>query len=48
LLLLGLLRVAFVFSAPVPTGVIGQVTVAVAVWCVLGRLHRAICENYRY
>jgi hypothetical protein len=37
-----------VFSAPVPTGVVGQVAVAVAVWCGLGRLHRALCENHRY
>jgi len=40
--------VALVFSAPVPTGVVGQVAVAVAVWCGLGRLHRALCENHRY
>ena len=37
--------VAFVPSAPVPTGVIGQVAVAVAVWCGLGRLHRALCAT---
>jgi hypothetical protein len=40
--------VLVVVAGPSVTGVVGQVTVALAAWCGLLRLHRAIWRNHRY
>ena len=38
-----------VFShAPRPVGFVGPFVMAIALWCAVGRLHRALWENHRY
>ena len=43
-----LIIVALVVNAPLPTGVMGPVAIAVAALAAAGRLHRAIWANERY